>query len=299
MGESKRRKAVEPNYGRASNVQSYRGLIVSPPIEVEGTHLLAKSSNLDPQELRFALLFWDKLVWPSSRAIHFASGPDELFLESAKILERPEYTFNGDVAQGIVKGQYQAFKEREQAEPGVWALSHGENSFLWKDGLADQDTGALVELHRAIPIPTTDVPLAEILEFRSRRNDELIILRRHLESFVSEIESSTDKAVALEKRIAEIDQACADLLTVGKEWQFPVYLSSLKTSFSLNPMRFLGATAIGWKMGEPYGLTAAAGAAAAAGAGSTLEIKADYGLRSIRRPSSPFRYACSSHEELS
>ena len=298
MGEAKRRKASEPNYGRVSNARSYRGLIVSPPIEVEGTSLLAKSSNLDPQELRFALLFWDKLVWPSSRAIHFASGPDEQFLESVKILERPEYTYNGDVAQGILKGQFQAYRDREEAEPGVWALSQGENSLLWKDGLADQEAGAFVELHRAIPIPTKDVPLAEILEFRSRRSDELLILRQHLESFVSEIEGSADKPLALQKRIAELDKACADLLTVGKEWQFPVYLSNFKASFSLSPMKFLPATAGGWKMGEPYGLTAAAAVATAAGVASTLEIKGDYGLRSIRRPASPFRYAFLAHEEL-
>ncbi len=101
MGEAKRRKESEPNFGRVCNIRSYRGLIVSPPIEIEGTKLFVKSSNLDPQELRFALLFWDKLVWPSSRALHFVSGPDEQFLESAEILERPEYTYYGDAAQGI------------------------------------------------------------------------------------------------------------------------------------------------------------------------------------------------------
>lgn len=219
-------------------------------------------------------------------------------MASALILERPEYTYSGDGAQGILKGQFQAFKDREQAEPGVWALSQGENSLLWKDGLADQETGAFVELHRAIPIPTKDVPLAEILEFKSRRNDELLILRQYLESFVSVIEGSADKPLTLQKRIAEIDQACADLLTVGKEWQFPVYLSNFKASFSLSPMKFLPASECGWKMGEPYGLTAAAAVATVAGAASTLEIKGDYGLRSIRRPASPFRYTFLAHEEL-
>ncbi len=158
--------------------------------------------------------------------------------------------------------------------------------------------GTIVELHRAIPIPTKDVPLAEILQFKSHRNDELLRLRQLLESFVFEIKESTEKPSALQRRIAEVDQACADLLTVGKEWQFPVYLSNFKASFSLSPEKFLPATAGGWKMGEPYGLTAAAAVATAAGAASTLEIKGDYGLRSIQRPVSPFRYAFLAHEEL-
>lgn len=299
MGEAKRRKQTEPNFGHVPKCANHRGLVVSPPIEIEGSRLFAKSSNLDPQELRFSLLFWDRLVWPSSRAVHFGSGPDETFLESAGILTRPEYTFNGDGAQGIARGQIQAYQELERLEPGVWALAQGENSLLLKDGLAEVGKGALVELHRAIPVPKQDVPLAEILEFRQRRRDELVLLRYHLESFVSEIEGSADKPSALRKRVAELDQACANLLTVGKEWRFPVYLSNLKASFSLSPMKFLPAVAGGWKMGEPYGLTAAAAVAAAAGAASTLDIKADYGLRSMRLPTSPFRYAFQIHNELS
>jgi len=298
MGEAKRRKQADPSFGHGPKRPNYRGLVVSPPLEIEGTLLRIKSTNLHPQELRFALLFWDRLVWPSSRAIHIASGQDEQFLESAGVLRRPDYTFNGDAAQGMARGQYQAYLDLENAEPGVWALAQGENSLLWKEGLVEQDTGAVVELHRAIPIPRHDVPLAEILEFKLRRRDELLLLRKHLESFVSEIEASTDRPRTLQERIANIDQACANLLIVGKEWQFPVSLSNIKASFSLSPLKFLPSIAAGWKIGESYGLVAAAAAAASAGVVSTLEIKADYGLRSIKRPMSPYRYAYQVQQEL-
>jgi len=298
MGEAKRRKQIDPNFGRVPKNVGYRGLVVSPPIEIEGSRLFVKSSNLDPQELRFALLFWDRLVWPSSRAIHFANGPDEDFLESAGILTRPDYTFNGDAAQGIARGQIQAYQDLERTEPGIWALAQGENSFLLNEGLTVEGSGALVELHRAIPIPRHDVPLAEILEFRERRRDELILLRHQLETFISEIEGSSDHSLALQERIAELDKACSNLLVVGKEWQFPVYLSNLKASFSLSPQKFLPAVLGGWQVGESYGLTAATVVAAASGAISTLDIKGDYGLRSTRRSLSPYRYAYQMHEEL-
>ena len=314
MGEANRRKQIDPNYGRApkssnfgSSVvrppnklkdSSYRGLVVSPPIQIEGTRLFAKSSNLDPQELRFALLFWDQLVWPSSRAIHFGSGPDEEFLERAGVLTRPEYTFYGDVAQGIARTQIQAYQDLERTEPGMWALAQGENSLLLKEGFADEGSGALVELHRAIQVPKHDVPLAEILEFRQRRRDELVLLRHQLESFVFEIQGSEDKSLALEKRVAELDQACSNLLALGKEWRFPVYLSNIRASFSISPMKFLPLVGVGWKIGEPYGLTAATAVAAITGAVSTLEIKGDYGLRSMKLPTSPYRYAYHMHEEL-
>jgi hypothetical protein len=298
MGEAKRRRQIDPTFGRVPKSAIHRGLVVSPPIEIEGSKLFVRSTNLDPQELRFALLFWDRLAWPSSRAIHFGSGPDEAFLESAGILTRPEYTFNGDGAQGIARGQIQAYRDLERSEPGVWALAQGENSFLLKDGLIEEGKGALVELHRAIPVPTKEVPLAEILEFRQRRRDELLLLRYQLESFASEIDGSADKSSALQKRVTELDQACANLLAVGKEWQFPVHLSNLKASFNLSPTKFLPSIAGGWKMGEPYGLTAATAAAAIFGGVSTLDIKSDFGLRSARLPASPYRYAYQLHEEL-
>lgn len=298
MGEAKRRKQTELNFGRVPKSANYRGLVVSPPIAVQDSSLFVKSSNLDPQELRFALLFWDKLVWPSSRAISFASGPNETFLENAGILTRPEYTFYGDAAQGIARSQIQAYQDLARAEPGTWALAQGENSLLLREGLVEEGTGTLIELHRAIPIPKHDVPLDKILEFKQRRRDELVLLRYLLESFMSEIKESADAPLALQKRIAELDQACADLLTVGKEWRLPVYLSSLKASFNFNPLKFLPAVGAGWKMGECYGLTAATSVALAAGVVSTLEIKGDFGIRSMKVPKSPYRYAYRIYKEL-
>lgn len=297
MGEAKRRAKTDPNFGRIPKSSLYRGLVVSPPIEIEGTSLRIKSTNLDPQELRFALLFWDKLVCPSSSFISFAGGEDETFLKSAGVLDHAFYSFSGDVAQGIARGQIHAYQELERREPGIWAFAQGENSFLLREHFADEGKGALIELHRAIPIPKHDVPLAEILEFKERRRDELIRLRFQLESFVSDLESAEDKTRALENHIAEVDKACLDLLAVGKEWQFPVYLSDVKVSFSLDLMKIVGAAAAGSFL-EKHGLPGATTIAASVGALSSIQVKGDIGLRKMKVPTSPFRYAYSIDREL-
>jgi len=185
VGEAKRRKASDPNFGKQRPPK--RGLIVSPPLEIKGTSLYVRSSNLDPQELRFSLLLFDQIVWPSSRAIFFASSPDEEFLEQAGVLTRPNYTFSGDVAQGLAKTQIQAFADLDAREPGRWSLAQGENSFFLHDNLLEPDAGALLELQRAIPIPDKDVPLNEVLEFKRRRNDELQRLRAEIDGFMAAI----------------------------------------------------------------------------------------------------------------
>lgn len=245
MGEAKRRKENDANFGRVPKDARERGLVISVPMEIAGTSLTLKATRLDPQELRFSLLFWERLVWPFSRAIYLSNGPDEEFLTSAGVLSRPEYTFHGDIARGMALTQFQAFQDLDRIEPGAWALAQGDSSFLYAEGFAELGKGALVELHRAIPIPREDVPLAEILEFRERRRDELVHLRFQLESFAEEIERSEERTIELQKRISELDRACANLLTLGKEWQFPVYLSGLKVSLSLAPVKFLPALAGG------------------------------------------------------
>ncbi|WP_158301155.1 DUF6236 family protein [Janthinobacterium sp. BJB426] len=298
MGEAKSRKLHEENFGKVPKVKAYRGLVISPPLEIEGSRLLVKSAALDPQELRFALLFWDKLVWPSSRAIHIGSGPNELFLESAGILSRPDYTFNGDGAQGVALGYFAAFQDREKAEPGVWAMSQGERSLNLIGQYQEKEKGALLELHRAIPLPSIDVPLQEILEFKEKRKDELWLLRNRLDSLLSDLDVADDRELAFAKQIKEIDEACANLIAVGRDWKFPVLLSNLKASFNLTPSKFLPAIAGGWAMGKEYGLTAAATAAGVAGLVSTLEIKGDFGLRGVLKPNSPYQYAFHIDREL-
>ena len=117
-----------------ANEITKRGLIVSCPMEIHGESVSVKNTGLDPQELRVALLFWDELVWPSSRGIYIASGPDEQFLEQAGVLTRPSFTFYGDVSHGMAMTQIAAFRDYDRKEPGKWALAQGENSFLLKRG---------------------------------------------------------------------------------------------------------------------------------------------------------------------
>lgn len=298
MGEAKIRKQNDPNYGRTPKSPISRGLVVSPPLTINGNSLYAKSSNIDPTELRFALLYWDKLVWPSSRVIHFASGPDEQFLELAGVMSRPDYTFNGDAAQGIAKSQIHAFLDLEKSEPGAWALAQGENSLLLADNAFEQGNGGVIELHRAIPIPQGDVPLAEILEFKNRRNDELLNLRNHLDHLSKQIIDPHNLPADIKTKISEIDSACADLLQLGKEWQFPVHLSNLKASFTISTRSIVPPAVGAWYFGQQFGLAAATAAAVVSGAVSTFEIKGDLGFRSPKKPRSPYRYAYLAHREL-
>lgn len=297
MGEAKRRKSIDPNYGKIPKNILERGIVISPPIICDDQGLKIKSSVLDESELRFSLLYWDKLVWPSSNIFHMTSNDDAKFLEREGVLTRPNYNFNGTAGKIMAATQIKAFRDLEANEPGQWTMAMGENSLQINMTDFKEDEGALIELHRAIPIPAHDVPLNDILEFKERRKPELFALRHHMDQLLAEIHNSTDKQTILEKKINEIDTACTNLLKVSREWQLPVYVSNLKASFSINS-RTLSHGAIGaWLLGGPLGLPVATAVSVGA-ALSTVEIKGDFGFRSIRRPPNPYRYTFKAHEEL-
>jgi hypothetical protein len=59
-----------------------RGLVISCPIEISGSGMTVKSTALDPQELRFSLLFWDKLDFPTNNFVGMGVDAEAQFLQS-------------------------------------------------------------------------------------------------------------------------------------------------------------------------------------------------------------------------
>lgn len=317
MGEAKHRKAHDPDYGKvpkqlrdsgpgSHGPDSYcvpklpencRGLVISCPIKIDGVTLTISSSELDRQELRVASLLWDRLVWPTSRAIYISGGPDADYLQQNGLLFRPEYTFNGDMAQGMAMTQITAFRELESREPGRWALAQGERSFMLQTGMTDQDRGTLVELHRAVPIPDQDVPLEEVLEFKLRRADDLAALRIELDQCYLLIDSAEDKAFAELTQFKKVDSACADMVKLARE-SFPFRMASLGMQFTSGA---LSGGKVGCMAGDRLGLPlvgAAIGAAAGGVIKAAVSLRRDLGLHKAKFTNHPYRFVYHAHDEL-
>lgn len=293
MGEAKHRKATDPHYGKVPKIKRERGIVVSPPLHIDGTSLHIKSSGLDEQSLRFWLLFWDKLVWPASNAIYLEENPNELFLMQEKILDRPSYTFNGDAAQGLLQTQLAAFHQKEKTAPGLWALAQGENAL--KATIPDQvGRGLLIELHHALPLPSPEVPLTEILEFKEKRLPELYQLRAALDDIYLKVKDSGDGALALNKAIYDIDKACSDLLKVNKEWKYPKLLAnaSLGLSIPLVPVTLIVSALAGVSFDLALSSTVLGSMVPQISLNS-----GQFGLKSINN-NNPYLYAVQAHKEL-
>ena len=279
-----------------------RGLIISSPMQIDTANLsFSAQGGLDPSELRFSLLYWDKFVFPRSSLLSPVGDEGEEFLVSAGVLSRLIYTYSGGHPALIAFDTYmRAFSDLEKMEPGVWSLSQGEKSLFINNSAANliNDSGMSLELIRAIPVPAADVPLNEILEFKEKRKDELMIFRAHIDQLVFEIQNSPARTDAFNRIAKEVDAACSDLLKASSDWQFPFHFSDFKAAFNLDPLKLLRAGKFGWELGEPYGLEAATAAAAALGLASTINVKSDIGLRSVKKPRGAYRYVQLAHKEL-
>lgn len=298
MGEAKNRKNTDKNYGHISNKKEERGLVISSPMAISGSRMTLGGSDIDPTELRFALLFWDKLAWPQSQAIRMGESADISYLSKCGILSRPSFHVSGDVSQGIAKGYINTFVDLEKKEPGKWSMSQGERGMLLEQDVLESESGIALELFRAIPIPSQDVALADILEFKLRRRDELRAFQHHVDQLTLKIKNADTPQETLTKTLKEIDLACSDLLKVSKEYQLPFHLSDFKTAFNIDPMKILNSSKKAWDWAEPYGLAAATASAFVAGAFSTVSFKPDFGFRPLKLPKSPYRYAYSIGQEL-
>ncbi|HHG4368438.1 TPA: DUF6236 family protein [Pseudomonas aeruginosa] len=295
MGEAKYRKQNDPNYGQPTK---NRGLILSCPISVTSANsFVIQRSTLDPQELRTSLLYWDKLSWPKNNIIGLPGCQDTEFLQSSGVLYRPKLDVAGHIESGnmFLEVQEELLTFYESKTPGMWSIGQGVNSAkATPSSLAvNSSHGIVMQLLNSVPTPGPDVPLADILDFKAKRQDELLQFREHFEKLVKQVTDHESSEEALQQAIHEVDTACADLLKTVREWQVPIKLSSLSASINFNILKAFqeGASAYGLIKSFNLGETAAYISAGAAAIHSQINIKRGIEFSKIKRPRSPYKYA--------
>lgn len=268
-----------------------RGLVVSPPIEISSSGLLIKNARLDLQELRFSLLFWDKLDFPSNSNIDFGLGSYEAFLQSEGILQRTRV----EAASGSAPHVYRsalitAFEVLNRQEPGVWSVATGEKSVSFLDEQLQAGRGILVRLHRALPVPDKDVPLQDLLEFRDKRRPELLALRHHLEAIYNRVINSADLELSLRSEFEALELGISDFIKSARGLGFSWRLADL--SANLNVEAAIGAAITAQRANLSYieTLLSMTGASISVGVGAALIGK---------NPTSvPYRYVSAYHTDL-
>jgi hypothetical protein len=299
-----------------------RGVLLSAPIAYDGKAIFIKSSSIDPEELRRAVLFWDRLVWPDSKIISLGSNEDEKLLIAEGLLSRPKPTRHNEVAGvgnaaalmkitgsrditiGIKQAKHFAqqhvdeFLDLEREEPGQWTMSQGDRSFVMKNSNFVEGRGQLVTLSRAIPLPDPNYPLHDLLEFKRRRRDEIDALTHELEKFFSQIANARDTEFEMSRILRVVDKQCCDMIKAAKESKRKFNLGDLSFSLSLDSLESAANRVVSW---EALGVVTTGFplvGGVLGGAASLISFSPGIGARNLVARDSPFRVVGSIHEEL-
>lgn len=274
--------------------KSKRGLVISPPVTLdrERNEVLLESNQLDLQELRFSLLFFDELNAPRNSIFNPGAGREGGFLRESGILSQEEvWPLGGSLADLTVQTLVEGFKALDAREPGCWSIGRGKNSISFADSDLQPGRGTLVELYHAIPVPDKEVPLQDILEFKEKHSSELLALRHHIETIYQRIISAGDGALALRSETEAVDKAISDALKAAKAWNMPTRTTTV--SFNLNLTGPIASGLAAHALGLP------ATAAIITGAASALSITASVAFKG-RDPKAPtpYQYVVDFHDRL-
>lgn len=268
---------------------SKRGLVISRPTTISNNGF--SMGPLSLQELRFSLLFWDKLNYPENFIVHTKMGAETSFLHEAGILERLRVDLPGGRTEIIVAmTQVAAFRALDAAEPGVWSLATGENSLTFDAGELEEGRGALVQIHRAIPVPDKDVHLQDVLDFRARRKSELLKLRFHIEAIYQRVIAAGDGPLAINTETDQLQVAIVDFIKVSRETKFKLRPVSINASLNLIKGVTTGVAGFNAGFSTLASLAAGAGAAISIGPGTALSKREPTGT--------PFKYVLDYHDEV-
>lgn len=320
MGEANRRKAVDVYFGMKP--KNGRGILLCAPIVSDEKRILVKSSNIDPSELRRALLFWDRLVWPDSKIISLDSNQDELLLAAEGLLTRPRPTrYNDDAGVGnraalikienatdislsikvgndFVQQHVDEFLDLERKEPGQWTMSQGEGSFVLKNNNFVAGRGQLATLSRSIPLPDPNFPLYDLLEFKQKRRDEIIGLTHELDRFFSQIANAKDPDHEMSRLLRVVDRQCVDMIKAARESKRKFHLGDISFSFSLDSMESAGNRIVAWEAAGQSIMGLPLVGAILGGAASLVSFSRGIGARNLVTRNSPFRVVSLMHQDL-
>lgn len=198
-----------------------RGVIAFPGIVVPRANGFLLKRTLSVEEIRFYLMYWSRIVIPSSNHVNIGV-PDEEDLIAFQAIERPRVhfseAFRGNMmAHALLSSQEKVASELLADKATDWVMHQFGESLSFLDSDAVERNVLRIDLLNTLPVPIADAPISEILEFKLRRAPELLQLHDALDSIYFSVLSSPDQDLASRKELASLRQAIASLERVQKE----------------------------------------------------------------------------------
>lgn len=208
-----------------------KGILLSPNVKADRFgNIEIVDTAIDELELRRCLLYWDRILNPSSSSVCFGNPTQTDFLVKSGVMECPTIPTNS--TNHYPRALVDYFYSRNQQEPGAWSMSESALHFLRESGDLSGSRGTLFELYAAIPIPDRNASYEDILTFKSKWRDEIVPLQLKLDELYSRVVNSNDPSFELKRALREIESNCIAVIRLGREVGMPLRASNLKFAFS-------------------------------------------------------------------
>ena len=253
---------------------SSRGIVIVPRFTYDGSSLVFPGIvGIEPTDLRYFLLYWDKLDFPQNNIIHIANSPDIQFLIEEGVLTRSQVRVSGGSANleaGYVAAQFEVFRQKNEVEPGLWSLSQTTNLLYVPEELSVEQVSIEIEIYKALPVPSENVSLDDVLEFKKRHNSELLQLRSALDDLYLNAVDSADVVRARNSAVDRLEMALEAVNKAANESFSEKLLASAKVE--LNGRDLMVGLAAGSTLSSQFSLAPEIGAIIGA-AGASLKFE--------------------------
>lgn len=260
-----------------------RGIIVNNEYSGNKESLTIHSGCIDPLKLRQYLLYWDKIDYPSNNIIYNELTPDEKYLKDIGILKRTHTNFNinRDIIinpEILINSQIVALKENSKTPGEIWSIAQPTKEIILPSDECKNTRNIQVELYNCIPVPTANVSIDDILNFKERRYDELQEFRELLDEMYDSIINSCDMDFTKNRSIEKLQNKVIDINKIMNESKIKRFLSNVKVELNINELITAGLKVfVGYEIGQRIGFPSVGSTIGLASA--TINLSSEFSLK--------------------
>lgn len=243
MGEARQRGTYDQRALKAKS-SIIRGVVThSAEMTVNGKSTLF-SSNRTVENMLYYTLYWNKVIMP--RGIIGAkldidkdlidNGVLEL-IDISSIPPHPSYVDQQKQTMDLIKHELWAFgeiaKTKMQAGKESWTINHPSKNPVFLPEHQIEQNNIRLRITNALPLPsnTGNFSIDDLLNFKERRNSELIALHESMDQLLKKIYEEPIHAIRetelmrFENAIKELDKTLLERFRVIKKSDWEVSLS--------------------------------------------------------------------------
>lgn len=198
-----------------------RGIITTAAIITKEIGGFGVKPGITAEDVRFYLMYWDLVVVPTNNIVHMEL-PDEDDLLKSGLVWRPRTQLTGDLHSGeigdlIIKGQSKIANIFMKDGKNDWVIHQRGDQICLPETHSVTRNAIRVDLIGALPVPSKEIPINEVLEFKMRRSAELEALHASLDDIYFDVLNSPDQDLSRKKAFSNLQREIENLNRVANE----------------------------------------------------------------------------------